>query len=1244
MANEAGVVKSVTGGGVRALNNITGEVRNLNAGDIVYQNEKITTDSSNSKVIITQTDGKDITLLGKDTITLDQSTSNNESFGNETVADISALQQAILNGTDLNALEETAAGGGAAGGGDGVSLSEALFLQGGHISNVNANVDNIDALALAGAGDNALGVSGASVIATAEAAPIIPPIATITALSSTNATEGEDWSGPEYKFSLGDIDANGVNNLAARPTTYTFSLSGVEKGVDYEEIRTTDGNFVFEYKDANGDWVPMYGNKLTVNDPRDIENLEVRIAKLADNSIQNQGERVGDDSRFSSIDGAEQGVYQRKATVNVTSDNPQIASSSNTGTITDTDDEVSFTTGLDGKTIDTKIGNDIINLYGEIKNGSNVQSGDDDDVINLYGNLTSGSTINTGSENMYGANSHDTVNVKSGASVNGATLASEGVATFNVEKGATLNNAHINHMYGSDQTVNVNGTLNETEMNLGRGNNKVTLDGATSTNKLRVETQSGNDDIVIKNSKILGDENLTGNHNVMDIRSGQNTVTVENSELSRVDIQANGGSSDKTTVSLNATKGERLNINGKGEDDVFALKGGSTLNSSGVILGNGNNIIDIDGTKITNDIDRVKITNSSFITGDGNDVINIVNKNMEGKDIELNRVKIDSGDADYRFGSDRIYISNQGSGKIIIKDTEIKTGEGKDTIDIAGQYPYNDENLILERTKISTGDSKDIINIQEATLKQSSLITGSEYRGSYNPDKSDNDDIYIRKSYLESSTIDAGQSENELSKRDKVDINNSKIVNSHIYGGSGEDEIYITNSNVTGSQIHMGIRDERDPDHRIDDGSRGALWIVGGEMAGSKVYGSLSNGDDITIGRFESNTNDITNIRDSIIDAGGNDPFGINSRDMIRIGNARLEGTEILAKNGASTIEIYKTEIKSSYRESKIETGNDANTIDKVDITSTTIIGTDIKTNDGRDEIKIDSGSKIERSKIDTGNGNDEITIENSRIVHTQINTGDNEDVITFRNTEIENLHIETMDHKDIITIENNPYYGSKTANNVMVDTGNGNDEIVIRNTNLSDSHLLTGSGNDVISLENTDFKGSNIDTGYGADILKVSGRVSLEGSSRVNLGEGDDILEINRGTYLGGEKVDGGIGIDTLIVNEPMIDFSKVKNFEKIQLGGHAEIDASGNTTVIDDNATYLRLTTDNVKGILEGSSENVLKINGGNGDALNIRQDFNKTSSSPILGNDGKYYTEYTSNSDPSVKIEVEEGIYII
>ena len=140
MAKEAGVVKSVNGGIARALNDLTGEVRQLSVGDIVYQGEKIVTEGSNSKVTITQTDGKDITLIGKDTLTLDQDSNNNE-----TVADISALQQAILKGTDLNALEETAAGGPQAGGngGDGVSLSSASFAEGGHISNIYANYGNL---------------------------------------------------------------------------------------------------------------------------------------------------------------------------------------------------------------------------------------------------------------------------------------------------------------------------------------------------------------------------------------------------------------------------------------------------------------------------------------------------------------------------------------------------------------------------------------------------------------------------------------------------------------------------------------------------------------------------------------------------------------------------------------------------------------------------------------------------------------------------------------------------------------------------------------------------------------------------------------------------------------------------------------------------------------------------------------------------------------------------------------------
>ncbi|ORI03140.1 hypothetical protein, partial [Campylobacter concisus] len=812
--------------------------------------------------------------------------------------------------------------------------------------NINANVGSIDALSLAAGGDNSFGVSGGSAVgAGTEATPVIPPIATITALGSTNVKEGYDWEGPEYKFSLGNLDANGVNNLVSRPTTYTFSLSGVEKGVDYEEIETPDGNFIFEYKDANGDWVPMYGNKLTVNDPRDIENLEIRIAHIANNSIQNQGERVGDDPMFSGIDGAIQGVYQRKATVNVTSDNPQIASSSNTGTITDTDDNISFTKGLDGQRVMTFIGDDTINLYGDIKNGARVESGNDNDVINLYGNLTSGSTINTGDENVFSEVARDIVNVKSGASVNGATLASEGVATFNIEKGATLNNAHINHFGASDQTVNVNGTLNETEMSFGRGNNKITLDGATSTNKLRVETQSGDDDIVIKNSKILGDANLIGNHNVMDIRSGQNTVTAENSQLSRLDIQANGTASDKTTITLNATTGERLNITGQDEEDVFALKGGSTLNSSGVNLGNGKNTIDVDGAKITT---------ASLITGSNDDIINL-------KNAELKNVNVETGQ-----GKNEVNIEN-----VTSDNTKITLGgswsNGDNTVNIKGNFGDVDANS-YNKTAISSYGSavaRDFINIadnanvhnvrfdlnqksdkitigENATVSHSQLITGDDNdtleigagatvnKGThmhlgYHKDTAkigdgatiDNSDLYMENSFndgLDNNGVEIPGFDKTVFGKDIVEIGDNVTFQNwaDVKGGQEDDTITIGNhftlENKAGIYGDWG-EGGTDMEKHFD----GNDTITVGDhltMKGDSTIGGGGGNDVISIGKH-------ADIQDtSKIDGGsGFDTLKVadNSIDFSHVRN--IEKLDI--KNGEKTqLSLSADDVKNMLRDS----------------------------------------------------------------------------------------------------------------------------------------------------------------------------------------------------------------------------------------------------------------------------------------------------------------------------------------
>ena len=144
MAKEAGTVKIVQGK-VQALNALTGEARELHAGDVLYQGEKVVTEGADAKVVISQPDGKKLTLLGNDTITLDRSTATNEKFGDEaSAADVSSLQKALLNGSDLSNLEETAAGGDtAAGVGDGTSLSAASFDEGGHYSNINETYRNL---------------------------------------------------------------------------------------------------------------------------------------------------------------------------------------------------------------------------------------------------------------------------------------------------------------------------------------------------------------------------------------------------------------------------------------------------------------------------------------------------------------------------------------------------------------------------------------------------------------------------------------------------------------------------------------------------------------------------------------------------------------------------------------------------------------------------------------------------------------------------------------------------------------------------------------------------------------------------------------------------------------------------------------------------------------------------------------------------------------------------------------------
>ena len=142
MATQIGVIKQVSGLVVAVDEN--GTQRVLKAGDALFFGEVIKTSSAASKAVVSMDNGKDVTILGNESIKLDNSLLAN---ADNKVADVSDLQKALLDGKDLSNLEETAAGGGnAAGGGDGVSLGAATFEHGGHYSNISADTSAINPL------------------------------------------------------------------------------------------------------------------------------------------------------------------------------------------------------------------------------------------------------------------------------------------------------------------------------------------------------------------------------------------------------------------------------------------------------------------------------------------------------------------------------------------------------------------------------------------------------------------------------------------------------------------------------------------------------------------------------------------------------------------------------------------------------------------------------------------------------------------------------------------------------------------------------------------------------------------------------------------------------------------------------------------------------------------------------------------------------------------------------------------
>ena len=264
MSNKIGIIKSISQGANVIATAKDGTQRVLKVGDEIFLGETIQTTDFDSKVVITANDGKDIALIGKDTLNLDKSVAHNESFGNDSVADVSAIQKALLDGANITDLEETAAGGNQGGnaGGDGVSLGAASFEEGGHYSNINENYRNLtDANRAFQTPENLIGGynDGNDEGNATPVAPVIPPISVdIKTLTDDFGTIKGDYSLDAPKVPRTN-DATPTISGTVEPTAVRAVVSVLDK--DGHEVFTktlnpsdyADGKFKFTTNELSVD-------------------------------------------------------------------------------------------------------------------------------------------------------------------------------------------------------------------------------------------------------------------------------------------------------------------------------------------------------------------------------------------------------------------------------------------------------------------------------------------------------------------------------------------------------------------------------------------------------------------------------------------------------------------------------------------------------------------------------------------------------------------------------------------------------------------------------------------------------------------------------------------------------------------------------------------------------------------------------------------------------------------------------
>ena len=678
MSKEIGVVKNVTQGSVKAVS-LTGESRELKVGDIVYQGEKIVTESTDAKVVIAKADGKEISLIGKDSINLDQSVGENS----QTTADITSLQKAILSGKGLAGLEETAAGGPQAGGNagdDGVSLGSASFAQGGHYSNINANFNNLGDLgatfeapvsSVGGGQSENLGDGAATDNVTPQ--PPLPPQPNGIIKIPLSAHKGEDPAAeliPAFTTKIpsgysvqkqGDgrsylVPDDGVNEFTYNNGWYVSNDGQLAIGQDEaKKLAVTSNANEGNYPDdgtvakivAPNAQLNVFGSD--INDEIVVDNAQINnvyggvgadtISGINSAKLSNISGGSGDDTiKVDTGSVVAKSVYGNDGKDIITIDNNSVVSKNVFGNAGEDTIVVQGGAKVDGWVLgDTKTLNDMHEK--QVKPNLDItDNGAGNDIITISG-------AGTSVKNIGGGNGIDTITAEKGAYV-GLIQADEGDDIITVTGAGTFTSA-VNGR-GGDDTILVSDQAT-VEGVIGRwGNDNITVTGAGTTVTEFVEGNEDADTI-----RIL--DGATVNKYVSGGR-GENP-----------NVYGGAQDSDKNTVIIkNATVKGDVEGSTRGGDSEIEISG-STIN--GKVVGSS------DGTKAS----KLTIEDGSV---DFSKVEKITSLELGGADKNLN-ITLTKDDI---FRNNKLKIDGEDGDKVTLTGgfTEVGSHDGYKTYTATG--------------------------------------------------------------------------------------------------------------------------------------------------------------------------------------------------------------------------------------------------------------------------------------------------------------------------------------------------------------------------------------------------------------------------------------------------------------------------------------------------------------------------------------------------------------------------------